>query len=153
MELIHLNDLLDDVTFTLLTNQRPRKCDRTERQKDRKTFWHYDDQCPPGNGCKKWQDYLIMVTTWQCDNMTTWYDNVTMSQYDNVKMWQYDNMKMCQCDFSTIWQPDNVTMWQYTHKDWSNIFHTAIHERTHTYNHKVLHWYFEHLSYAQAFDF
>ena len=34
VELIHLNDLLDDITFTLLTIQRPRKCDRTERQKD-----------------------------------------------------------------------------------------------------------------------
>ena len=31
VELIHLNDLLDDVTFPLLTNQRPRKCDKTER--------------------------------------------------------------------------------------------------------------------------
>ena len=38
VELIHLNDLLDDVTFTLLTNQRPRKCDMTERHIER----HFD---------------------------------------------------------------------------------------------------------------
>ena len=53
-----LNDLLNDVTFLLLTNQRPRKCDRTERQKDRKTegqtSQHYDDLCPPGGGRKNY---------------------------------------------------------------------------------------------------
>ena len=34
IELINLNDLLDDVTFPLLANQRPRKCDMTYRQKE-----------------------------------------------------------------------------------------------------------------------
>jgi len=42
VKLIHLNDLLDAVTFTLLTNQRPRKCDMTERKKERKTYRHLD---------------------------------------------------------------------------------------------------------------
>ena len=55
--LIHLNDLLDDVTFLLLTNQVPWKCDRTERQ----TSWHYDDLCPLGSGCKKRFVNLIKI--------------------------------------------------------------------------------------------
>ena len=33
--LIHLNDLLDDVTFPLLTNQRLQKCDMTKELIDR----------------------------------------------------------------------------------------------------------------------
>ena len=37
VKLINLNDLLDDVTFPLLTKQRPRKCDMTEGQMDRMT--------------------------------------------------------------------------------------------------------------------
>ena len=32
-QLVHLNDLIGDVTFTLLTNQRPTKCDRIKRKK------------------------------------------------------------------------------------------------------------------------
>ena len=33
VELIHLNDLLNDVTFPPLTNQMPRKCGMTYRQR------------------------------------------------------------------------------------------------------------------------
>ena len=41
------------MAMIFLTNQRPRKCDMTERKNDRMTFWLYDDQCPPGSGRNK----------------------------------------------------------------------------------------------------
>ena len=34
LKLIHIDDLLDDVKFPLLTNQRSRKCDMTEGHLD-----------------------------------------------------------------------------------------------------------------------
>ena len=40
----HLNDLLDDITFPLLTNQRLQKS------------WQYGDLCPSGSGRKKNKD-------------------------------------------------------------------------------------------------
>ena len=42
VELIHHNDLLDDVTFLPLTDQRPRKCDKTDIQTYRYIDRHFD---------------------------------------------------------------------------------------------------------------
>ena len=43
------------MTMIFLTNQRPRKCDMTYR----KTYTHFDDQCPPGSVRRNKQEHII----------------------------------------------------------------------------------------------
>ena len=63
------------------TNQRPKKCDMTER----KTFWHYDDQCPPGSGRKNFfhKSCSVWNAIWECgiikESLAANYGSVTFN--------------------------------------------------------------------------
>ena len=117
VELIHLNNLLDSVTFSLLTNHRPRKCDKTYIERHILTLWR------PGSGCKNCDWLQCSITPHHCHikSLTNSYRDALNPLVTQERMNFHHKLLLFPVPTSELWWP-NISTCSSSHQHFSEIY-------------------------------